>query len=141
MSGGDLAAISLAPRRTICRKTDSFKYATVAFLELRMLTKESKTEILVDGGDPAETLRVKNLLGFVDGQTTNPSLIAKNPEIQRQIASGHTLTSQAENDDAALVVAPLVRLLSRICSVVNSCPQTLQRQPGDAAGAIPGTDC
>jgi len=33
------------------------------------------------------------------------------------------------------------RLLSRICSVVNSPPQTLQRQPGDAACAISGTDC
>ena len=33
------------------------------------------------------------------------------------------------------------RLLSRICSVVNPPPQTLQRQPGDAACAIPGTGC
>src|SRR4051794_15586820 len=104
-------AISLAPRRTICRKTDSFKFATFAFLEFRMLTKKPKTKILVDGGDPAETLRVKNLLGFVDGQTTNPSLIAKNPEIQRQIASGHTLTSQAEKDEYRKIVqaiSPLV---------------------------------
>jgi hypothetical protein len=31
------------------------------------------------------------LLGFVGGQTTNPSLIAKNPEIPRLIASGHRL--------------------------------------------------
>src|SRR5215468_9727658 len=41
-----------------------------------MLTSKPKTKILVDGGDPDETLRVKKLLGFVDGQTTNPSLIA-----------------------------------------------------------------
>src|SRR5271169_7197757 len=33
------------------------------------------------------------------------------------------------------------RLLLRICSVVNWPPQTLQRQPGDAACAITGTDC
>jgi len=33
------------------------------------------------------------------------------------------------------------RLLSRICSVVNPPPQTLHRQPGDAAWAIPGTGC
>jgi transaldolase len=76
-----------------------------------MLTKKPKTEILVDGGDPDETLRVKNLLGFVDGQTTNPSLIAKNPEIQRRIASGHTLTSQEEKDEYRKIVqaiSPLV---------------------------------
>jgi transaldolase len=33
----------------------------------------------VDGGDPEETRQVQELLGFVHGQTTNPSLIAKNP--------------------------------------------------------------
>lgn len=47
-----------------------------------MLTNRPKTKILVDGGDPEETLRIKTLIGFVDGQTTNPSLIARNPEIQ-----------------------------------------------------------
>ena len=46
-----------------------------------MLTNKPKTKILVDGGDPDETLRVKKLLGLVDGQTTNPSLIAKNPNM------------------------------------------------------------
>ncbi len=44
-----------------------------------MLTNRPKTKILVDGGDPNETLRIKSLLGFVDGQTTNPSLIARIP--------------------------------------------------------------
>src|ERR1035441_3241815 len=61
-----------------------------------MLTKKPKTKILVDGGDPEETLRIKSLIGFVDGQTTNPSLIAKNAEIQRRIASGHKLSSQEQ---------------------------------------------
>ena len=37
------------------------------------------TKILVDGGNPDETLRVQNVLGFVDGQTTNPTFVAKNP--------------------------------------------------------------
>src|SRR5712671_6823476 len=32
-----------------------------------------KTKILVDGVDPQETRRVKEGLGFVDGQTTTPS--------------------------------------------------------------------
>lgn len=76
-----------------------------------MLTNKPKTKILVDGGDPAETLRVKKLLGFVDGQTTNPSLIAKNPAIQQRIASGHSLTSQEEQDEYRKIVqtiSPLV---------------------------------
>ena len=33
------------------------------------------------------------------------------------------------------------RLLARICSTVNCPPQTLQRQPGDAAGATIGPGC
>jgi transaldolase len=76
-----------------------------------MLTKKPKTKILVDGGDPEETSRVKQLLGFVDGQTTNPSLIAKNPEIQRRIASGETLSPQEEMDEYKKIVqaiSPLV---------------------------------
>src|SRR5215813_10813083 len=76
-----------------------------------MLTNRPKTKILVDGGDPDETLRVKQMLGFVDGQTTNPSLIAKNPEIQQRIASGHSLTSQEEKDEYRKIVqaiSPLV---------------------------------
>jgi transaldolase len=62
------------------------------------LTNKPKTKLLVDGGDPKETLRIKNLLGFVDGQTTNPSLIAKNPEIQRRLVSGQRLSEQEEKE-------------------------------------------
>ena len=51
------------------------------------------SKIFVDGGDPEETNRIKQLLGFVDGQTTNPSLIAKNPHIRELVASGHKLSS------------------------------------------------
>lgn len=76
-----------------------------------MLTNKPKTKILVDGGDPEETVRVKTLIGFVDGQTTNPSLVAKNPEIQRLVASGHRLSSQEERNEYKKIVqsiSPLV---------------------------------
>jgi transaldolase len=70
-----------------------------------------KTKILVDGGDPQETRRVKELLGFVDGQTTNPSLIAKNPQIREMIAAGHKLSSKEEMEEYKKIVqtiSPLV---------------------------------
>ncbi len=57
-----------------------------------MLINRPATKILVDGGDPDETERIKSLIGFVDSQTTNPSLIAKNPDIQRRLASGQKLS-------------------------------------------------
>ncbi len=40
------------------------------------------TKIFLDGGDPKETKEIIELLGFLDGQTTNPSLVAKNPLFQ-----------------------------------------------------------
>jgi transaldolase len=70
-----------------------------------------KTKILVDGGDPQETLRVKELLGFVDGQTTNPSLVANNPHIRQLLASGRKLSEQDEMDEYRKIVreiSPLV---------------------------------
>jgi len=41
------------------------------------------TKIYLDSGDPAETKKIITTLGFLDGQTTNPSLIVKNPEVQK----------------------------------------------------------
>lgn len=43
-----------------------------------------KTKIFLDSGDPDETKKAIKLLGFLDGQTTNPSLISKNPETARK---------------------------------------------------------
>ena len=70
-----------------------------------------KTKILVDGGDPQETRRVKELLGFVDGQTTNPSLIAKNPHIKELIASGHKLSNREEMDEYKKIVQTISALV------------------------------
>lgn len=76
-----------------------------------MLRDKPKTKLLVDGGDPDETLRIKKLLGFVDGQTTNPSLIAKNPEIRQLIAAGRGLSTEEQKDEYKRIVqaiSPLV---------------------------------
>jgi len=76
-----------------------------------MPANRPKTKILLDGGDPAETLRVKNALGFLDGQTTNPTLVAKNPEIQLLIASGHKLSRKDQENEYKHIVqqiSPLV---------------------------------
>ena len=69
------------------------------------------SKIFVDGGDPEETNRIKRLIGFVDGQTTNPSLIAKNPEVRELVSSGHTLTEEEEAAEYRKIVeaiSPLV---------------------------------
>jgi transaldolase len=50
-------------------------------------------------------------MGFVDGQTTNPSLISKNPAIQAQAASGHKLSLEEQTQEYKKIVqtiSPLV---------------------------------
>ena len=76
-----------------------------------MQTTKPNTKILVDGGDPKETERLKVLMGFVDGQTTNPSLISKNPVIQAQVASGQKLSLEEQTQEYKKIVqtiSPLV---------------------------------
>ena len=78
---------------------------------MNTLTRRPKTQLLVDGGDPEETLRVKGLIGYVDGQTTNPTLVAKNPEVRTLVSSGHKLSSREELDEYKKIVqtiSPLV---------------------------------
>jgi len=70
-----------------------------------------KTKILLDGGDPGETKSIKKLLGFLDGQTTNPTYVSKNPEVQERIASGHRFTPDEQKDEYRKIVqqiSPLV---------------------------------
>lgn len=69
------------------------------------------SKILVDGGDPEETLRVKKAVGTVDGQTTNPTLVSKNPEVRQRVASGQKFTQQeemAEYKKIVQAISPLV---------------------------------
>ena len=69
------------------------------------------TKILVDGGDPAETAEVKSILGVVDGQTTNPSLVAKNPEIVKMVAAGKKLTAEQANQEYKKIVGTISPLV------------------------------
>ena len=73
--------------------------------------RKTSAKVLVDGGDPQETLRVRSKVGVVDGQTTNPTLIAKNPEVQQLISSGHKFSSQEQLSEYKKIVqaiSPLV---------------------------------
>jgi transaldolase len=44
--------------------------------------------IFLDGGNPEETRDSIRILGFLDGQTTNPTLISKNPEAKERLKRG-----------------------------------------------------
>ena len=53
-----------------------------------------KTRIFLDSGDPAETHGALGLLGFLDGQTTNPTLIAKHPDARARLEKGEKFSAQ-----------------------------------------------
>jgi transaldolase len=78
-----------------------------------------KTKILVDGGDPQETRQIKKLLGFVDGQTTNPSLIANNPEIKELLAAGRKLSEEEE-------LAEYRKIVREISPLVGDCGVSIE---------------
>jgi len=60
-----------------------------------MRPESLKTRIFLDGADPEETRQVIKALGFLDGQTTNPSLLAKNPEAQAHKTQGNKFSATA----------------------------------------------
>ncbi len=47
-----------------------------------------KSKIFLDSGDPAETKAILSILGFLDGQTTNPTLVARNPYARGRFEKG-----------------------------------------------------
>jgi len=57
-----------------------------------MRPENLKTRIFLDGGDPGETKDIIKRIGFIDGQTTNPSLIAKNPLAKKRMERGEKFT-------------------------------------------------
>ncbi|PIR93732.1 transaldolase [Candidatus Falkowbacteria bacterium CG10_big_fil_rev_8_21_14_0_10_39_11] len=53
-----------------------------------MIKNKISTKIFLDSGDPIETKKALKLLGWLDGQTTNPSLVAKNPRVLVRLERG-----------------------------------------------------
>ncbi len=59
-----------------------------------MRPKDMRTRLFLDGGDPEETKAVLKQIGFLDGQTTNPTLIAKNPEARKRLEQGNKFSKE-----------------------------------------------
>lgn len=74
-------------------------------------------KIYLDSGDPAETKKAKGLLGYLDGQTTNPSLVAKNPEIQKFLSTGKKLTEETLLGEYKRIIAEIDKEIAGPLSV------------------------
>lgn len=53
-----------------------------------------KTKIFIDSGDVDETKAIKDLLGFLDGQTTNPTLISKSPDAKKRLEADQKFSKE-----------------------------------------------
>jgi transaldolase len=53
-----------------------------------------QTNIFLDSGDPADTKRALELFPQLSGQTTNPSLVAKNEELKKVVAEKGALSTE-----------------------------------------------
>lgn len=67
--------------------------------------------IFLDGGDPEETRRAIDLLGFLDGQTTNPTLISRHPDAKERFERGEKFSEQELLDFYRDVVEELSTLI------------------------------
>jgi transaldolase len=59
-----------------------------------MRPKDLKTKIFLDGGDPDEAREIIKIMGFLDGQTTNPTLISKNPKARERLKKGELFSEE-----------------------------------------------
>ncbi len=72
-----------------------------------------KTRIFLDGGDAEETRDILSILGFLDGQTTNPTLIARNPGARKRLEEGNKFSAAEIYDFYHGVVKTASGLLPR----------------------------
>lgn len=73
--------------------------------------------IFLDGADPAETTHADEMLKVaghsgIMGQTTNPSLIAKNPDVMKYVVEGKKLTT----DEALREYRKIVEAIAKVTS-------------------------
>src|SRR5574341_801174 len=93
-----------------------------------------KSRIFLDGGDPAETRDVLKGLGFLDGQTTNPTLIAKNPEAKKRLERGEKFKKEEVLDFYRGVVRELSALLPQGREMFEWIPNAHVKFPGSREG-------
>lgn len=74
-------------------------------------------KIFIDGGDPDETRKAKKLLGFIDGQTTNPTLLSQNPAAQEMIKNGKKFVQKEVYDFYRKVIEEIAAITSGPISI------------------------
>jgi transaldolase len=71
------------------------------------------TKIFLDSGDPADTTVAIDILGYLDGQTTNPSLVAQNPKIKNKLQNNIKLSKSELLDEYREIVTQISNLIPK----------------------------
>lgn len=102
-----------------------------------------RTRIFLDGGDPHEAEKAMEMLGFLDGQTTNPTLIAKNPQASKMLKEGKKFTEEEILNFYHFVVRELSALMPQgaisieVYADANTTAEQMLVQAGKMFGWIP----
>lgn len=78
----------LSPKGTLWETPARIIRSERSIMMFTNLPQNLRTKIFLDGGDPEETKEIISLLVFLDGQTTNPTLLSKNPQAEERIEHG-----------------------------------------------------
>lgn len=73
--------------------------------------QDLRTKITLDSGDPEETKEAISLLGFLDGQTTNPTLVSRNPRAEERLERGEKFTQEELTDFYRQIVRKISALI------------------------------
>ncbi len=89
------------------------RYTTDVFFYIIIMRPEHlKTKLFLDSGSADDTKLIIEALGFIDGQTTNPSLIAKSPGAKARLDAGDKFSSVEVNEFYKQTVIDIRSLMS-----------------------------
>lgn len=92
------------------------------------MLRKTDSLIFIDGGDPEETHKAKRLMGYIDGQTTNPSLVAKNPAIAKRLVQGNKFTEEELLTEYKKIVQEVAKVTSGPTSIEVYADSTTKAQ-------------
>ncbi len=108
-----------------------------------MRPQNVKTRIFLDGGNEEQTKEIIELLGFLDGQTTNPTLVSKNPEARKRLERGNKFSETEVIDFYRGVVKTISSLIPRgsvsveVYADASTSAETMLRQGREMFSWIP----
>ncbi len=106
------------------------------------MQRKTDSLIFIDGGDPVETAKAKTLMGYIDGQTTNPTLVSRNPQISQRLKEGNKFTEEELLSEYKKIIQEVAKVTDGPTSVEvyadeKTKAETMIKQAKEMASWIP----